>query len=305
MISVMEYIKKSLETHLFFARIMKEHAFFLQTSFTQRDKEFQNAAEILRAEFDTLLAEAVSMSSGVVGNEVLNSGEVVTPYTLNAETATSFLTGVRIRTDITTAELGLLNRMEATADTVLQQKVFTLNQKAIGLITRLMQFKSTVIANVKACKMYTHNYPHMVEHILDEARHYLDMIRKLQSGDEAGVKDQAYEEEAFWNNIMAEHAEFIRGMLDPTEKALFEKADDFAHEFQSLTDEVKEAAGNNAPIGQITSESLNATREIRDFKAQGTAGILQCQIKSVIIPLLADHVLREANHYLRMLTIFE
>ena len=27
-----------------------------------------------------------------------------------------------------------------------------------------------------------------------------------------------------------------------------------------------------------------------------------CQIRSVILPLLADHVLREANHYLRLLT---
>ena len=30
-------------------------------------------------------------------------------------------------------------------------------------------------------------------------------------------------------------------------------------------------------------------------------GINDCKIKSLILPLLADHVLREANHYLRIL----
>ena len=30
-------------------------------------------------------------------------------------------------------------------------------------------------------------------------------------------------------------------------------------------------------------------------------GIDACRIRSIILPLLADHVLREANHYIRLL----
>jgi hypothetical protein len=41
--------------------------------------------------------------------------------------------------------------------------------------------------------------------------------------------------------------------------------------------------------------------KIRDFKAAGARGILECEIRSIILPLLADHVLREANHYIRLL----
>ena len=39
----------------------------------------------------------------------------------------------------------------------------------------------------------------------------------------------------------------------------------------------------------------------RDFKEAGARGILNCKIESLILPLLADHVLREANHYIRIL----
>ena len=34
----------------------------------------------------------------------------------------------------------------------------------------------------------------------------------------------------------------------------------------------------------------------------GVDGIEDCRIRSLILPLLADHVLREANHFLRLLS---
>ncbi|HHU17434.1 MAG TPA: DUF2935 domain-containing protein, partial [Clostridiales bacterium] len=38
--------------------------------------------------------------------------------------------------------------------------------------------------------------------------------------------------------------------------------------------------------------SINATENIINFKTDATAGLLRCEIKSIIMPLLADHILR-------------
>lgn len=54
-------------------------------------------------------------------------------------------------------------------------------------------------------------------------------------------------------------------------------------------------------MDELTRKTLETTEQYRDFKAAGTKGITGCSIRSVILPLLADHVLREANHYLRIL----
>ncbi|MBE6156433.1 MAG: DUF2935 domain-containing protein [Firmicutes bacterium] len=51
----------------------------------------------------------------------------------------------------------------------------------------------------------------------------------------------------------------------------------------------------------LTNVSLNEALKFRDFKIAGEEGILYCKIKSIIIPLLSDHVVREANHFIRML----
>ena len=115
---------------------------------------------------------------------------------------------------------------------------------------------------------------------------------------------------------MMEHALFIRGLLDPCEGELINMADDFARDFHELIEEArkKECRMHEARKADccekdvcawdeaaFTKKTLKKTCELRDFKATGTEGILNCQIKSIILPLLTDHVLREANHYIRIL----
>ena len=65
---------------------------------------------------------------------------------------------------------------------------------------------------------------------------------------------------------------------------------------------LEEASRKNCiTIRELTQRTVEETMRYRDFKAAGTKGIVECNIASLILPLLADHVLREANHYLRLL----
>jgi hypothetical protein len=305
MLSNTNFIRQSLELHLFFARIMKEHSFFLEIGFTQKDSSYIQQANNFRIEFDRLLAEVIALSNGVVSQSVLKSGEVVTPFTLNAERASTYFTAVRIPTNLTEAELGLSgNDSLVICNSMLEEKVFKLNHKALGLTKSLAQFKTTLLSDVLACRIFTGNYPLLIDHILREAKFYFQLVQRLQNREQINLEKEAYEQETFWNRIMAEHSKFIRGFLDPTENDLMNTANNFANEFDNLTIESKEAMDKMIPISKVTEDSLKATIEISKFKAQGTQGLVECKIKSIIIPLLADHTLREANHYLRLLKIF-
>ncbi|PKM89224.1 MAG: hypothetical protein CVU87_05780 [Firmicutes bacterium HGW-Firmicutes-12] len=138
-----------------------------------------------------------------------------------------------------------------------------------------------------------------------EAILYLRMVQRIQNREVINLEQEVYEQEAFWNRIMAEHSLFIRGLLDPTEYEFIVTANNFANEFNELTVEAIEALEKTLPLQAVTDESIKATIEIRNFKQQGTQGLLECKIRSIIIPLLGDHVLREANHYLRLLSLFK
>lgn len=284
---------------------MKEHSFFLQIGFTPKDSRLMQQANAFRMEFDRLLADAIYLSNGVVSNSVLKSGEVVTPFTLKAEMASAYFTGVNIPIRLTEVETGLMGDTSTKVNPMLEEKVSMLNQRAMGLTRALAQFKTKILSDVICCRIFTVNYPLLIDHILREAKFYFQLVRRLQNREEINLEKEAYEQETFWNRIMAEHSKFIRGLLDPTEDELIKTANNFANEFDELTEEAKEAMDNAMAISKVTDDSLKATKEIKNFKAQGTQGLIECKIKSIIIPLLGDHTLREANHYLRLLKIFE
>lgn len=303
MLSSMDYVRHSLELHLFFARIMKEHSFFLEIGFTPRDINFSKRADEYKKGFCEILTEAVLLSNGVVSPQYLQSGQAITRYTLNAEEASSYYTGVQINTNLTQMESNLTGGASGN-DGALVQKVSALNQRAMEWLTSLIEFKTLILKEVLSCNMFTVNYPLLLDHILREAKFYLTMVQRLQNQESMNLEQEAYEQESFWNQIMAEHSKFIRGLLDPTENDLIIMANNFGNEFDKLTAESKIAMDKMLPLSKVTEESLKATKDLRDFKAQGTQGILECKVRSIIIPLLADHTLREANHYLYLLGMY-
>ncbi len=305
MMSRSDFVKHSLELNLFFLRIMKEHLVFVASSFTPKNYNLVQQANELKDNLDQLLNEAVSLSNGVISPHVISSGEIITQFTLNAELATQYYTGIPINTRLTQAEASLGGSANIINNPVLEQRVYQLNQKAIMLTTAVAQLKETLLKEVLACRLFTHNYPLLVDHVLREAKFYLKMLYKLQKFDETDTVEELIEQEIFWNRIMAEHSKFIRGLLDPTEEELIQVANNFAGEFDLLTQMSIKMMDNYMPLPKVTQKSLIATEKIRNFKAQGTDGLLRCNIKSIILPLLGDHTLREANHYLRLLNMFK
>lgn len=304
MLSTQEFVRESLGLHLFFTRIMKEHAFFLEIGFTPRDSNFIKTADEFRVAFDQVLKEVIMLSDGVVGMDFINSGEGVTPYTLKAEELSAFYTGVPINTKLTEMEENLSDSTRNESDQGRAQRVSDLNRKIIDLLSQFIAFKTTILNDVNSCRMFTVNYPLLIDHILREARLYRVLVQRLNEMDDLYTVQDAVEQEVFWNRIMAEHSLFIRGLLDPTENELIIAANNFGREFNTLYEEARAAMDQTLPISKITDDSLKATMEISNFNEQGTQGLLNCQIKSIIIPLLGDHVLRESNHFIRLLRIY-
>lgn len=288
-----DYVRLSLELHLFFARIMKEHSLFIEVAFLPKDHELRLVARRFQKTFAGILEKAICLADGKMSENFLESGEVVTTNTVSAENKTGNLSGVRPDINITRKELNLkAGNLVATEDML--RSVSELNREALLNIRKLVEFKQAILDEVLACKLYTANYPLLITHIMNEAKMYFNLLSKIESK-EPLTADYLYKQEVFWNQIMKEHAEFIRGLLDPSETELIKTANQFAEDYNSIMKNY----GNSAE--SLTSISLKETIDFQKFKVAGEEGILNCKIKSIIIPLLADHVLREANHFIRIL----
>ena len=292
------YVTLSIETHLFFARIMKEHALFLEAGFPCKETQWIQRADRLRNEFENLLRQVMQFNCGLMNHEILKSQELVTQFTLQAERRTSQLTGISIDHRITMAEQQLEADCSGNRHKRMIRSIDQLNRKAIHLLDELIGFKESILREVEEGCLFTFNYPLLIQHILREAKLYRSILTDLVEDQRVSYK-KIRDQEMFWNQIMMEHAWFIRGLLDPTETELIESADHFAVEYGELLEMAR--TQNCKAMDGIRRKSLEETLKYRNFKEAGAEGILNCEIASLILPLLADHVLREANHYIRIL----
>ena len=166
-----EYIRWSLELHLFFDRIMKEHSIFIEGAFLEKEKELKKIANSFQRNFSDILEKIIDLSNGNISNKLIESNEFVTNNTLQAENQTSSLSGIKINAEITLKELNLRSG-EINPNEQLLNSISLINRKTLPLIENLINFKNNILNQVLLCKMYTANYPLLINHIKNEAIMY-------------------------------------------------------------------------------------------------------------------------------------
>lgn len=302
MLSDRDFVRQSLNTNLFFLRIMKEHVYFIDISLPDKYTDLKKDAKMFMNIFNNFLIKTIQLSSGVVNLE----NYMITEYTLSAEKASELFTGAPVDRNTTRLEMQLgYNNNQNQYNPMLVQNIYMLNRQILETVKGVIAFKTNLLNAVLKCRVFSTNYPSMVKHLIEEAQAYGNTLIKLQNKIDPNIVVEAPIQEAFWNHIMGDHAKFIRGLLDPSHEDLIQIANDFAGEFEELRERALEAVQNANMIEEVTDESLEATERIKEFKEESIEGILDCKISVIAVPLLADHVLREANHYINLLQMYE
>ena len=153
-----DYVVNSLEQHLFFARIMKEHAFFLKVSLLPPDENLAKEGECILRQFEALLSQTITLSNNVVRSCVLNSGEVFTEFTDRAECQTQRFTGTLIDRELTARTMCLSGRncdTELRVSQALVCQVRRLNREGLTLVERIIAYKERLLCDVNSCRIFT------------------------------------------------------------------------------------------------------------------------------------------------------
>lgn len=175
-------------------------------------------------------------------------------------------------------------------------------------VKNIFCFKRHLLHLLIECKIRGgSNYPLLIDHVSREAMYFYKILEKARDGELEYPADSIVSENVFWLRIMGDHLKFIRGLLDPSERELVDTAHSMSDKFDQLQ---LHARDFDSMLWQfkITNDFLRfekdvtaSTKELRDFKAAAEQLIKQCAALSLIPPLLADHVRREAEHFLEIL----
>lgn len=178
--------------------------------------------------------------------------------------------------------------------------------------TNIFAFKRKVLGLILTCQLPgANNFPLLVDHISREANYFRKRLIELNEGKMKPLADEIIKENVFFLRIMADHAKFIGHLLDPSERKLVDMARDFSNDFDELLFQARDLEGmkpqsQTVPLlDQFLDQNRVSVVSLRDFKKTARDLIEECKIKSIIHPLLADHVFREAEHFLEIIDMFE
>jgi Protein of unknown function (DUF2935). len=290
MLSAEEYVRRSIEYNLFWLRIMKEHAIFIESSMPPTQAQLAGQADQFKRQYEGLLSDCIRMANGILPRETLLSGQFYTNYTESAEQAVQKFTGIEIDSNLTRLEYDI--QPSGAAISIVpqrEQEVTTLNQRILNQTKAFVTFKTDLLNSQSSCQIFTFLYTADMAHVLHEAVRYTEILQSLLNREDSGRQNYI----AFWNQNMMEHAKSMRGLFDPSEDNNFNTADSFVKIYTSLL------SNPTAPV----SDDLSNTKNLSYFKANTTNGILGCKVKSLMPPLYTDHLLREANHYIGLLNM--
>ncbi|NEW05343.1 DUF2935 domain-containing protein [Paenibacillus sp. SYP-B3998] len=197
-------------------------------------------------------------------------------------------------------------------DTTDPEQIKHFNMEVHSAVSHIWVFKRKILGLIIQCKLPGgNNFPLLVDHTSREANYFRNRLEELNTGRLEPLPDAIIDENVFFLRIMADHAKFIGHLLDPSERQLVEQARNFSQDFDQLLFQAIDLSGMRPQsqtqplLDQFLDQNRVSVVSLRDFKKTARDLIEACRIKSIIHPLLADHVFREAERFLHIIDLFE
>ena len=192
------------------------------------------------------------------------------------------------------------------------KKFLELVNEVLATVRELVRFQRHLLCLILTCELAGCNYPLFLDHITREAEYVIELLEKMKECKSLTLQVSTAEEEVFWIRLMANHANFICHLLDPSERNLIETARDFSMEFDTLflqgKDFVSMLTCCSCPVPSFLRYSQDvrvSTVRLRDFKKAAYDMIKECKLLSLMPAEMADHIRREADHFLMILSMID
>lgn len=200
----------------------------------------------------------------------------------------------------------------AKADSVHNdKKIAELIRQTISKTEDFYRFKRRLLQVALRGELGGSLYPSMLDHVAREAEYFLRLLESMNDCKPFALWPKT-REAGFWIRLMSDHSHFIRQMLDPSEMILIETTESFGEEFDRLFRQsvdfsslLRGTSSNVPAFSRFLQDSRAAGIRLRDFKRALHSMLEEKKVLSLMTPLFADHIRREADHFLVISAMLE
>lgn len=201
--------------------------------------------------------------------------------------------------------------LRVRADKISGEKKFAeLIADTMGSVKEFLRYKRLLLGLSMTNKLGSALPPLFFDHLIREAEYFMVILERICANKKLAVVKAL--EADFWLRLMADHTKFIADRIDPSERSLMNVVQDFETEFDDLSMQARDYVSflTHRPMelpafDRFLQDSRVATTRLRDFKQAAYDMIVANRMLSTIPAAMADHVRREADHFLLMLSMME
>lgn len=200
----------------------------------------------------------------------------------------------------------------AKADGINSDKKFKeLVRQSTNKVEEFLRFKRRLLRLALRGELGGCLYPSLLDHMAREADYFLRLLESMKECNPFQLWSKT-RELSFWLRLLSDHDDFIRQLLDPSEVILIETTEGFTQEFDGLfrqsldfSSMLRGTNGGVPAFGRFLQDSRAAGTRLRDFNRALYGMLEDKRVLGLMTPLFADHVRREADHFLMITAMLE
>ena len=291
-----EFFLQSLVGNLYYLRTLREYAARIGLSLPSIYQEYFNKGKVLALRAEKLDKQLEKYKNKSLPKYVIESGIIVTPYTLELEKLTEKLFGINIDTTVTEEELNLIpGDLNPTEEQVNDMK--NINEEAYTLVNDYIDFANEIHDKIENQEIFAFYYNTINLYLIEEAKLYISSLERLK--EKATVNPSYVIDNQYFGTLgMQAIATFIRGEIDPINKDIFDEANNFVIEYRNILREYEDMIMTPENQKNMTINSLEIAKRLKTFVEKCIQKLLKKEIYFISPPITKDNELTAVNFFI-------
>ena len=296
MLTDKEFFLQSLVSNLYYLWTLREFSARIEVSFPPKYQEYINKSKELAKRAEINNKKVAKFANNSLPETVINSGIVVTPYTLDLELLTEKLFGIDIDTSVTELEKAIKpGDMNPTKEQVNEMK--EINEESKQIADEFIKFATELHSKMENQEIFAFYYNTLNLYIVQEANLFKTSLERLK--EKATVNPSYVIDYQYYSTmVMQAIATFIRGEIDPMFKDIFDESNNFVIEYRNILNEYDNMIMTPYNQKNMTINSLELTERFKTFVEKCIQKLLKKEIYFISPPITKDNALTTINFYI-------
>ncbi|HHT38675.1 MAG TPA: DUF2935 domain-containing protein [Mollicutes bacterium] len=183
--------------------------------------------------------------------------------------------------------------------------------EVMSLLVNFIEFKRYIIQKLLMCAINISLPPSFINHMINEAQEFYETLESIRRPKAVNTVEENIKLHKVWLPDSSGHATSLLMFIDAVEAFDREEARRFACDFNKLFIKANELGimidrtnMSNGALKYLNEQSKNKISDFIYFLSRIKELRIQCKLLGNLMPLIPDHMIREAQYYLSSIQSF-